>query len=75
MNPRSRAAGLTAEAEHLYRHTLRALPASVSDHADALGWSVRQTQRVLRDLERLRLARQAPDGTVRVDDPLSLIHI
>lgn len=69
MNPQSRAAGLTAEAEHLYRHTLRALPASVSDHADALGWSVRQTQRVLRDLERLRLARQAPDGTVRVDDP------
>lgn len=61
--------GLSEPAELLYRHVLRSAPADLAQHADALGWPLRQTQRVFRDLERMRLARQAPDGLVRVDDP------
>jgi hypothetical protein len=61
--------GLTHQAELLYRHVLRSPPADLALHADALGWPLRQTQRVFRDLERMRLARRAADGLVRVDDP------
>jgi DNA-binding transcriptional ArsR family regulator len=60
---------LPPEAERLYRHVLRAPPAEVGEHAGDLGWTVDETERALADLERLRLARRAADGTVRVDDP------
>lgn len=69
MNAQSRPVGLTAEAELLFRHVLRTAPSDLVTHADELDWPLRQTQRVFRDLERMRLARQSPDGTVRVDDP------
>lgn len=53
----------------LFRHVLRSAPADLAHHADELDWPLRETQRVFRDLERMRLARQGPEGTVRVDDP------
>ena len=68
MNPQSRP-GLDEDQLRLYRHLLRTPPAVLDDHAAALGWTVRHAQVVLRDLERLELARRAPDGSVRVDDP------
>lgn len=61
--------GLSHEAEQLYRHVLRSAPTSLGEHADALGWSPRQAQRTLRELERLRLIRRTPEGGLRVDDP------
>lgn len=69
MNAQSRHAGLSDEAELLYRHVLRSAPAGLPEHADAMNWPLRQTERVLRELERLRLARQTPDDMIRVDDP------
>lgn len=60
---------MTPEVEQFYRHVLRSVPAGVEDHAHALGWQVREAQRVLRQLERMRLARITPDGVVRADDP------
>lgn len=60
---------LSDEVEQLYRHILRSLPAGLPEHADAMSWPLRQTQRVFRDLERLRLARSTPDGMIRVEDP------
>ncbi|MFK5634458.1 hypothetical protein [Ornithinimicrobium sp. LYQ103] len=60
---------LPPDAERLYRHALRAAPAGLTEHAGELGWSVDETELALADLERLRLARRGPDGTVRVDDP------
>ena len=73
MNAQSRPLGLTDDAELLFRHVLRSAPSDLATHADELDWPLRQTQRVFRDLERMRLARQSPDGTVRVDDPRASI--
>lgn len=53
----------------LYRHVLRSPTASLAAHAEAVGWTTRAAQRSFRALERLGLAREAADGTVRVDDP------
>lgn len=61
--------GLSPEAEQLYRHVLRSPAATLPEHAEALGWRVQQAQRVMADLERLRLARRVADGVVRADDP------
>lgn len=57
----------------LYRHLLRSLPAPIEDHAASIGWSAKQAQDVLRDLERLQLARRSVDGNVRVDDPRATV--
>ncbi|ANS78933.1 transcriptional regulator [Serinicoccus hydrothermalis] len=69
MNAQPGSVGLTEAAEQLYRHVLRSAPAPMSDHAEALGWPLRQTERVMQDLEQMRLARRTSDGTVKVDDP------
>lgn len=45
----------------------------LEDHAAAMGWSTRTAQEAFRDLERLQLARRAPDGTVRADDPRATV--
>lgn len=75
MNPQPRdpALGLGDEALLLYRHVLRSPPTSRDGYAEAVGWSTRQTGRLLRDLERLGLVRQAADGTVRADDPRATV--
>ncbi len=65
--------GLTEAAELLYRHVLRSTPRPLADHAEALGWPIRQTEQVVRDLERMRLAARGADGTVKVDDPRASI--
>ena len=61
--------GLSPEAEQLYRHVLRSPAATLPEHAEALGWRIQQAQRVMGDLERLRLARRVVDGAVEADDP------
>lgn len=65
--------GLGPAQERLYRHLLRTPPSPLEDHAAAIGWPEERAQEVLRDLERLQLARRAPEGEVRVDDPRSTI--
>ncbi|WP_298888391.1 hypothetical protein [uncultured Serinicoccus sp.] len=69
MNAQPQTVGLSADAEQLYRHVLRSAPATLARHAEALGWQVRHAQRVMADLERLRLARRVSDDLVKVDDP------
>ena len=69
MNAQPGSVGLTEAAEQLYRHVLRSAPAPMAEHAEALGWRLRQTEQVMRDLERMRLARRTSEGTVKVDDP------
>lgn len=69
MKSQPRVGGLSESAELLYRHILRSAPLPLAQHADGIGWPERQTERVFRDLERMRLARLTPDGVVRVDDP------
>lgn len=69
MNGQPAPVGPTGETEQFYRHLLRSVPSTVEEHADAMGWQARDAQRVLRHLERMRLARLTPDGLVRVDDP------
>lgn len=75
MNPqrRAQALGLGDEALLLYRHVLRSVPATPDEHSEAVGWSSRQTGRLLRDLERRGLVRLATDGTVRADDPRATV--
>ena len=69
MNGQPGSVGLSDDAEQLYRHVLRSTPATLSEHAETLGWRASQAQRVMGDLERMRLARRVADGTVKVDDP------
>ncbi|WP_299520665.1 hypothetical protein [uncultured Serinicoccus sp.] len=69
MNAQPQTVGLSAEAEQLYRHVLRSAPATLPQHAEALGWQLRHAERVMGDLERLRLARRVPGDLVKVDDP------
>lgn len=57
----------------LYRHLLRSAPATIDDHAAAMGWDAQRTHSVYRDLERLQLVRRGPSGRVRVDDPRATV--
>ncbi|KUG51867.1 hypothetical protein AVL62_07965 [Serinicoccus chungangensis] len=69
MNAQPQTVGLSADVEQLYRHVLRSAPATLPQHAEAMGWQLRDAQRAMGDLERLRLARRVSGDLVKVDDP------
>lgn len=73
MNAQSKIVGLSEDGELLFRHLLRSRPATLAEHADEVDWPARRAGRVLRELERLGLARQQSDGIVQVDDPRASI--
>lgn len=71
VNPQSEVRPLGLAADTLYRHLLRSAPATLADHASALGWGREHAEGALETLVELRLVRRGRrrQDPVVVDDP------
>lgn len=63
------ASDLTGEAQALFRRVLRSMPATLDQHATALGWTTTAAAQRLSELESLRLVQTTTEGMLRADDP------